>query len=225
MTKTEKYRPKLAPEAKITVNTTNLIIAMTSGLVGEDFFSLAKLIIGESKWREPEPRPCFAVWHSLAKDAEIRGLIEKMTGAYIYGIIEDQHRDVAGLIKEIKKYVKPFNKWSFPRLPESQYKFWTDANGNFCHNVAIVNKKDELVSKIDPIRKRVGFPETITFSENDKTRERFDWTMRHFEVADSIVAIDATPLPPEPEPKDAIPRIEDKSLENMVARAFTGRAI
>jgi len=221
----QKLAPKIAPEATKTVDATKLIVTMTSGLAGPDFLNLAELIVGESEWFEPSPRPCFPEWRSLVQNMEFGRLMEKLAISYIMDLINDQQKDIADLIKEVRKYIRPLDKRKYPRLPESEYKFWTDEKGNFRHNIAILNKESELVSKIDHIRKRVGLPEVLKFSENNKTREKFHWVMSHISLANSVIAMDGLYMSEKNTTKDAVVRLEDKSLANLVARAFSGKSI
>ena len=215
-------KPVLAPAA---ISTTNLIIAMSSGLCGSDFLGVAELIVGPSEWFEPSPRPCIAGWRSVSVetyDVEFGRMAEQLAAHYVWNMVEDQHADAANLIAEIQKYIRPLDKRMYPRMPEHRIKFWEDENGNLCHDIAILNKHDELTKKIDPIRARVGFPETLTFSENDKTRERQGWFIGHLKTMNAILDISGiVRTPPLPEPKDAIPRITDKTLAGVVAKEFS----
>jgi len=222
-----KNAPTLAPEAHKIINTTNLIVTMTSGLADAEFLSLAEFIVGPSEWFEATPRPCIAGWRSTMRESyeiEFGHLAQQLAGGYIMDMIKDQHKEASELIKEIRKYIRPLDKRSYPRAPESKIECWADEKGNFCHNVAILNKQDELISKIDPIRLRMGFPETLKFYENDKTRKSFDYIISHLDTMNSIIAMSDTSFPTQ-KPKDAIPRMEDKSMENLVARAFSGKSI
>ena len=213
-------KPPLVPPKERIVNSTNLIIATTSGLFDTELLALAELIVGKSEWVESTPRPCFPDWISSEgkhSGKEIYGTAEKMILMYFMKMVEEQQPEMHDAIKTFRKHIKPLGKRNpiglRPRLED--IKVWEE-DGKERHNVAILNKREELRAAVDPIRASLGFPEELKFYETRSTREKYEYIMENLDTMISIMFMDSFDGPKSPEPKDAVPRISDRSMEKLI---------
>jgi hypothetical protein len=210
----------IPPQIKI-INTTDLLVATTSGLCGEHFWRLAELIAGRTELRDSGPRPCLPDWVSLENEhagKKIGALADRLIVAYISKMVESQQPELHALIFELRKYIPQLDKRDYPRPPEDQIKIWEE-NGVWKNNVKILNKQDELRDLVDPIRRRVGFSENLTFKENEETRASYNKIMKYFDTMNSIIFLDSYGPGPKNE-RDAVPRLPDNRFAGVIAETF-----
>jgi hypothetical protein len=206
------------------MDATTLLVAMTTGLCDTNFLKLAELIVGKTEWRANKPRPCIRDWVSLENGhagKNIEHYTEIMTTLLVGKMIKSQQPEFYMLISELRKYLRPLNKRDYPFPADSQIKTWEE-NGVMKHNVKILHKRDELMGLVDPIRKRVGFSEKLTFTENKETRASYNYMMKSFDTANSIISIDSIVYAPKNE-RDAIPRLPNNRLAELIGKAFEKR--
>jgi hypothetical protein len=216
----EPRKTIIPPQTRI-MNTTGLLIAMTTGLCNTDFLKLAELIAGRTEWRENEPRPCLRDWTSLENGhagKNIEPLAEKIIVGDIGEMVKSQQPEAYALISELRKYLGPLDRRDYPLPADDQIEIWEE-NGVMRHNVKILNKRDELTGLIDPIRRRAGFPERLAFRENEHTRAKYNYVMEHFDTMNSIIFMDSIGPGPKNE-RDAVPRLSDDRLARLVGETF-----
>jgi hypothetical protein len=209
---------KIAPPERKTANTTNIIIAMTTGLSGPDFLALAELAVGKVHWHEPKPRPTNAVLMSVS-GIEFGHIAEVLTSACAWKILERQNADLAAAITELRKYLRPIDRRAYPRPREEDIKFWVDENGVEHHNIDILHQYDKLYGIIDPIRRRLNLPESVGFRDDADAAEKRDWFNDRLTTMNSIIMMSSIGMPPK-QMRDAIPNIGDTKVARLVADAM-----
>jgi hypothetical protein len=219
-----KTKPILAPAEAKSIGTTDLLITMTSGIAGPEFLDVASLIVGRTAWHEPAPRPVVPEWVSTEPEFDgeaLDGLPETIAISYMFEMVKNQQPDVYDLIMELRKYIPPLNKADYPRPADRQIKIWDDRNAKdgFRHNVAIINAKDSIAAKIDPVRRRLGLPKTVKFQEDDQTRRAYNYMMENMEVMASIIGGDFMRAPNKGA-KVALPKTCDNRLAIEVRKAL-----